>query len=389
MKKIVITHTDFRIYWPARLKALEEELISYGIELYVIEIAGKGSPYAFAQRADMPTSHWITLFPHKEMEELFPSEIKSRLIAQFEKINPDVIAAGAIAFPSGAIAAMWAKKHKKGIVIFDDAKMEDVPRGRITNFIKKRIYRNIDAIMYPAYTWDETGLYWGFRKEQIFYGVDVVDNSFWKITAEEKIGLKSVIIGVGRQIERKNMDFLIRAFQQSNNANYELILVGDGAENEKLRQLAKEDSHIKFYPFLPQKELRELYKTASALVTPSKFETWGLVINEAMAAGLPVIASNKCPAAEILVKQGKNGYVFSPNNTESLKDTLNTFFSLTRAQQASMGKQSEKIISQWGLNKFSSEMFSAANYAYHHKKKCKNILDKIILTLWKGRYRQA
>lgn len=389
MKKIAITHTDFRIYWPARLKALEEELTRHGVELYVIEIAGKGSPYAFAGRDEQPTKRWTTIFPDKEMEDLASSEIKEQLISLFEKINPDVIAAGAIAFPSGAIAAMWAKKHRKSIVIFDDAKLEDVPRGRVTNFIKKSIYRNIDSVMYPAPTWDQTGFSWGFKKEQIFYGVDVVDNSFWQIPSEEKTARKNTIVCVGRQIERKNMEFLIRAFQKSNAADYELLLVGDGVENSKLRSLAKEDSNIKFYPFLTQNEIRTLYKRVSALVIPSKFETWGLIINEAMAAGLPVLASDKCSAAEILVKNGKNGYIFSPNNMDSLINALNTFFSLTPEQQVVMGEESEKIISEWGLNTFAKEMFNAANYAYQHKKECKSITDKIILSLWKGRYRQA
>lgn len=389
MKKIAITHTDFRIYWPARLKALEEELARHGVELYVIEIAGRGSPYAFAERDELPTKHWVTVFPEKEIEELASSEIKEHLINLFENINPDVIAAGAIAFPSGAIAAMWAKKRRKGIVIFDDAKAEDVPRGRVTNFIKKSIYRNIDSVMYPAPTWDQTGFSWGFRKEQIFYGVDVVDNHFWQIPKEERTAHQNAIVCVGRQIERKNMDFLIRAFQKTNAANYELLLVGDGVENTKLRCLAKNNSNIKFYPFLSQNEIRTLYKRVSALIIPSKFETWGLIINEAMAAGLPVLASDKCNATEILVKNGKNGYTFSPNNMDSLINTLNTFFLLTPEQQAIMGEESEKIISEWGLNKFAVEMFNAANYAYQYKKECKNIIDKIILGLWKGRYRQA
>ena len=68
--KIVFTHTDFRIYWPARLNALNTFLQNKGIDLEVIEIAGAGSPYNFAGTSNNNPSFWHCLFPDKRMEEI-------------------------------------------------------------------------------------------------------------------------------------------------------------------------------------------------------------------------------------------------------------------------------------------------------------------------------
>ena len=64
--KIVIFHTDFRIYWPARIKALDELLSAKDIQLDIIEIAGCGSPYSFAQTDRGNCLSWHILFPSKK-----------------------------------------------------------------------------------------------------------------------------------------------------------------------------------------------------------------------------------------------------------------------------------------------------------------------------------
>ena len=102
--KIVALHTDFRIYWPARLKALNDSLESQNATLDVIEIAGKGSPYVFSNSQENKMLNWHILFPQCGPEQLKGKHIRKKLFNLLNKINPDVIIAGAIAFPSGALA---------------------------------------------------------------------------------------------------------------------------------------------------------------------------------------------------------------------------------------------------------------------------------------------
>lgn len=387
---IVILHTDFRIYWPGRIKALQMLLKEKGMELYPIEISGKGSPYAFGKgNTDTDIPNWHILFPERDMESLSGKEIKKRLVPILDKLQPEVVIAGAIAFPSGALATAWAKKNKKKIVIFDDARIEDVQRNRIVNFIKRHIYQNVDAMVYPAPEWEDTGKYWGFSPKQLFYGIDVVDNDFWQQTCpdtEEKY-----FISVNRLIEIKNLLFTIKAYQQLkiiHNDFPELWIVGEGPEKDKIISFIQTHKieGIKLKPFQSQVKLRTLYQNAQAMIISSHKETWGLVINEAMASGIPVIVSQHCGATHSLVKEGINGYIFNPFDLQSLISKWEVFINQTEQERKEFGKQSSEIIKEWNLNRFAHATYSSIRYALSVRYKNSNFIDYLILSLWKGRY---
>ncbi len=393
--KVVIIHTDFRIYWPARLMALSSYLENKKMELHVVEIAGAGSPYAFAHKEDDNCKHWHILFPDRKMEDLKGGEIKQSVDHILDDLQPEVIIAGAIAFPSGALATAWAKRNKKKIIIFDDSKIDDVPRGKLTTFIKRTIYNCVDAMLYPSDDWDNTGRYWGFDKEQLFYGVDVVDNSFWQKSLDETLICQSpYFLSIGRQIPIKNFLFLIDAYRLyrervGDSLAYDLVLVGDGPERQAIDALIadKQIKGIKILPFQQQPELIPIYRNAQAFVLSSFRETWGLVINEAMASGLPVIVSNGCGAVNTLVHEGENGFSFSPYHVEELVSCLCTFHQLGNEEKLNLKKNSLDTISIWGVEKFAEEGCRAIEYVIKRKFKQPNWDELFVLKFWKGRYR--
>lgn len=395
--KIVALHTDFRIYWPARLNALSEALTSRGDSLEVIEIAGKGSPYAFAKNQNESYSllKWHILFPEAKPEELTGKQIEPVLFHMLDDINPDVIIAGAIAFPSGALAVRWGQLHKTRIISFDDQPIGSLQRSPLVNFIKQQVYNGIDAMFYSSEDLIPTGEFWKFNQDQMFFGVDVVDNNFWNQPTDSSNTLGRYFLTVGRQIPRKNLSTLMKAYTSYVNAvgPYEainLVLTGEGEEQEMLRSNATWhglDKKVTFLPFKPQQELVGLYQQAEALCMPSKSETWGLVINEAMAAGCPVIASNQCGATGVLVEDGVNGYRFDCEDVAALTDCMKKFHSLTPEQKQRMKAHAKKTISHWGLNKFSSSLLQAIDYVTSHKKRPTSLVSRIIISKWKGQYR--
>jgi glycosyltransferase involved in cell wall biosynthesis len=105
---------------------------------------------------------------------------------------------------------------------------------------------------------------------------------------------------------------------------------------------------VHFLPFLNQKKLPTIYADSDLLVLPSKSETWGLVVNEAMASGLPVIVSDKVGCAADLVLNGKNGFIFESGNLHSLVNCLSLVIKDSNVS-SQMGESSRQIIKQYNF----------------------------------------
>lgn len=393
--KIVALHTDFRIYWPARLKALSEALNKKGTSLEVIEIAGKGSPYAFADNTNDSNINWHILFPDAAPEDLSGKIIEKPLCSLLEKLQPDVILSGPIAFPSGALAVNWGRKHGTRIIVFDDSKIDAVKRNPIVNRIKQAVYNGVDALLLPAEQWIPTGRFWNFPDTRIFFGVDVVDNDFWGKKNRSSNEFGNYFVAVGRQIPAKNFYGVIKAYAKyvrfcGIENSYNLVMIGEGQEHSLIENCIVEnglENKVHLLPFMQQHELVSFYQNAKAICIASKSETWGLVINEAMAAGCPVFSSNQCGATGVLVKDGVNGYSFDYEDTDALSKKMAAFTKLSHERQLAMRKASKEIISQWGLSRFCNGVIAAIESSIDHKRKSLSLFDKLIISNWKGQYR--
>ncbi len=394
--KVAIIHTDFRIYWPARLQALYTFLHDRKINLEVIEIAGKGSPYAFSGPSNTKGLPWHILFPTSRIEELTNSAIRHSLFAKLDIIQPEILIAGAIAFPSGALSITWATKHHRRIICFDDAKIEAVKRGHITTFIKQHIYNGIYAMFYPSPDWNNTGRYWHFKPEQLFYGINVVDNDFWQNYTDTKnpLPVKKYLLTVGRQVEKKNFFHIVQAYADYHDKNADalpLVIIGEGPEHERIQNFVNEKKlthDVYLLPFKTQEELRSIYHHAEAFILSSNSEeTWGLVINEAMACGLPVIVSDLCGATHTLVKSGVNGYIFPLSDPKALTGCLERFHRLPPIERRKMRDAARETIKNWGLERFCQGCHAAIMYVASQPIKHLSILSRFFISRWQGRYR--
>jgi glycosyltransferase involved in cell wall biosynthesis len=127
-----------------------------------------------------------------------------------------------------------------------------------------------------------------------------------------------------------------------------LVLAGDGEEREELVRISGEISHGKvFFPgFLQRDELSAFYALAEALVFPTHSDPWGLVVNEAMACGLPVIITSVAGCVAALVRDGENGYVVGAGDTQALSRAMGDLLSVP-ATQKRMGHRSREISSRF------------------------------------------
>ncbi len=118
--------------------------------------------------------------------------------------------------------------------------------------------------------------------------------------------------------EEKNLDFLINYFNK--NKDYQLTLVGKGPLEDKLKEISNEN--IKFLSHVPTSEIHKIYQENDIFILPSISEPWGLVVDEALYYGLPVIVSNKVGCATELVEENINGEIFVYNSEDNFDKRL-------------------------------------------------------------------
>lgn len=224
----------------------------------------------------------------------------------------------------------------------------------------------------------------GLAGRKIFTGYDAIDNAYFAAEAEsarsnaEKVratlGLpERYFLNLGRFVSKKDLPTLLHAFASFRSRSQEpvdLVLVGSGELEETLKQLAKSlglavrgpsltgdaaypETHpaVHFMGFRQVTENPSFYALAEGFVLPSVEEEWGLVVNEAMACGLPLVVSRVVGCAEDLVDHEGNGFLFDPGDVDALTDCLVRLAEDENGRQA-MGKASGERIAQWDCSNF-------------------------------------
>jgi glycosyltransferase involved in cell wall biosynthesis len=125
---------------------------------------------------------------------------------------------------------------------------------------------------------------------------------------------------VGRLIERKGVDILLRAFRELERG--ELWIAGDGPIRSELEKAGASDQRVQFLGHLDDQALHELYSHADVLVIPSWYEPWGLVVNEALAHGIAVIATDQVGAADDLIDPATNGFIVPAGSSGDLVEAM-------------------------------------------------------------------
>jgi glycosyltransferase involved in cell wall biosynthesis len=193
----------------------------------------------------------------------------------------------------------------------------------------------------------------GFAAHRIITGYSVVDNNHFEkqITSHtHKAGRSDnlqTLLCIARFAPEKNLAGLIRAFYKSElpDKRWRLQLVGGGPMKNELQALIT-DSHVELSNWIGYENLPAVYQAADCFVLPSIFEPWGLVVNEAMAASLPIILSNECGCKPDLLSD-ENGWSFGATKEEDLVRVLNLLSATPQEKLASMGKKSSEIIASF------------------------------------------
>jgi glycosyltransferase involved in cell wall biosynthesis len=165
-----------------------------------------------------------------------------------------------------------------------------------------------------------------------------------------QVGRPLQILFVGRFRAQKNVAYLLRQVAQLPPGSFQLHLVGEGPDQQTLGELAvrlRIDRFITWHGWLSRSALRDVYCTADCLVNPSVYEGMPNVVLEAMAAGLPVIASN-VPGNDELVKPGETGFLFELADGKDLRNALDALRDATvRARMGAAGRARARAWPTW------------------------------------------
>ncbi|MEA3366402.1 MAG: glycosyltransferase, partial [Candidatus Hydrogenedentes bacterium] len=169
-----------------------------------------------------------------------------------------------------------------------------------------------------------------------------------RIRAEYRITSPFLVLYCGQLIERKGLGDLIPAFAQAvgEGVDMSLLVVGTGRKELLFKELAKRKGvagRVVFAGFVPREDLPPLYATAHLMALPSRQEVWGLVVNEALACGTPVLSTDNVGAAADLIRDGVNGYVVPSGDSGSLAAALKRHFADETDRDAMKARARESI----------------------------------------------
>lgn len=161
-----------------------------------------------------------------------------------------------------------------------------------------------------------------------------------------------LVLFAGKLELKKDPEILLNAFAQLGQKNVHLLFVGNGALEDELKSKSKgikNEERVHFMPFQNQKTMPLVYQSCDLFCLPSPGETWGLSVNEAMAAGKAVLLSDKVGCAADLVKDGQNGYLFKSGDQDDLLSKLK-LACISSSHLVNFGSHSKEIINNWSFD---------------------------------------
>lgn len=260
-------------------------------------------------------------------------------------IMPDVVVASEYN-PAALQALFWVKAHGKKFVHWTDGTLHSERNiGTVQKISRKIICSNADSCIASSTRAKEKLLAWGVPEGKIFISLLTVDIS--KFQKVERDPVPGRILYVGSMIPRKGLDLLVEALPYVD-CDFELHIVGNGTEDEikSLKDAARKNgvlNKLTFCGFLQGEVLMEEYRKAQVFVLPTREDCFGLVLLEAMCAGVPIVASKFADGAYDTVTEGVNGYIADPFQSEEFGQAVDCALRENGTLRGATGEQIKKF----------------------------------------------
>jgi glycosyltransferase involved in cell wall biosynthesis len=399
--RAAILFQRFGPYHHARLNAAGRIFSIWGVEACATE-----DVYAWKKVEGAAAFTRVTLSDRNAGDRQWKRQLQQKMWSALDEIKPQVVVIPGWSSPDVFSALVWCVKNQTPAVVMSESTAWDERRVAWKEWIKSRLVKLCAAGLAGGTPHADYLAQLGLPRERIFPGYDVVDNEYFQRQAEavrsqsaklrqqhqlpEKFFLASA-----RFVEKKNLFRLLQAYAQYRELvekveggerkaeSWDLVLLGDGALKSDLVRLISElrlQNCVHLPGFKQYDELPVYFGLAQVFVHASATEQWGLVVNEAMASGLPVLVSSRCGCAMDLVSSGVNGFTFNPANVEELAQLL-ARVSDDGFPLADFGAASRRIIANWGTERFAAGLRDAVTTALKNPRPPADWLDRLLLQL--------
>lgn len=314
--RVAILFTQFAPYHVDRIAAAARRLEGQA-EVLGVEVADGSHTYAWVRSSDVPGARKVTLFAGARYEDLTVAA-KMRAIRAAVR-GCEVVFVGIPYSDPAIIGLSWLwRAGGKRVVLMTESKADDAPRRWWREAGKRMLLRAYDAAMVGGPRQVAYLRALGFGGRTICEGYDTISVTRLRQLAggEPVRWAERPFLFVGRFVDKKNLFGLLAGYARyvaaSGKGARRLVMAGDGPLRDALQQRARElgvETLIDWPGFLDAAATARTIDRALALCLVSTTEQWGLVVNEAVALGVPVIISANVGARETLVRDGESGIV--------------------------------------------------------------------------------
>jgi glycosyltransferase involved in cell wall biosynthesis len=354
------------------------------IDLIGLETAGKCHTEFRSNRRTGVQIH--TLFENTCYYDIPPSQIKHAVKKKLSELDPDAVAICGYTLAESQAAIAWGRHLGRAVVLMSNSTLDDRPQRWCRMYIKKGLIHLCDSALVGGTQQKEYLMHMGMKSNYVFMGYGVVDTDFFFQTSSQLIDnpksshaslqfKPGYILSVSRFVPEKNLFLAMESYAKYRvlvgEGAWKWILCGDGplkGDIIKTRRKFSLDNHFILPGYISTVDLPEYYVYARVFWLPSVSETWGLVVNEAMACGLPVLVSNRAGCSHDLIVPGVNGWTFDPTSVNEMAQMLCQMHNTTEEQQKAMRQQSRTIISNWGPKRFAEGLKNAVITGIEHAK---------------------
>lgn len=312
-------------------------------------------------------------------------------------LRPDAILTSGWSGSKNFGALSWAARSRVPAIVTTDSNEHDFPRSGTIEMVKRRLLSLFSA-GWAAGTRSAAYLEkLGMPKERIVVGpVNTIDLRHFASGAEAarneeagkraSLGLpKHYFLSVSRLAPEKNLPGLVRAFAKyrarAGSQAWDLVVVGEGPSRPEIERVIAAcglGSSVMMPGWISFADLPAYYGLASAFVLASVREPWGVVVNEAAAASLPLLVSKRAGSAPELVTEGCNGFTFDPSDIDEIAARL-WQLGLEPVDLAGMGSESKRIVAHWSPENYAASMRDVTRVALEMDARKLPLFDGFIL----------